>query len=106
MLQYSIVGHTGKVTGAGGAGFKTIEVIRGKADVYAHVTLIKKWDICAGEALLNAVGGQMKTLKNTAIDYSKEGNPANTDGLLASMHHFDHYMNKLGPVFTAANEKH
>lgn len=27
-----------------------------QADVYVHVTLIKKWDICAGAALLSALG--------------------------------------------------
>lgn len=27
-----------------------------QADVYLHITFIKKWDICAGAALLNALG--------------------------------------------------
>lgn len=27
-----------------------------QADVYVHVTFIKKWDICAGAAILNALG--------------------------------------------------
>lgn len=27
-----------------------------QADVYVHVTFIKKWDICAGDALLTALG--------------------------------------------------
>lgn len=27
-----------------------------QADVYVHVTIIKKWDICAGAALLSALG--------------------------------------------------
>lgn len=27
-----------------------------QADVYVHITFIKKWDICAGDALLTALG--------------------------------------------------
>ena len=91
---------SGEVVSAGGAGYKSIEVIRGKASVYAHVTLIKKWDICAGNAILNAVGGQMKTLKDETIDYDKCGPAANSHGLLASMNSFSYYMEKLGPVFS------
>ena len=42
------------VTPAGGAGYKIAEVLSGKQDVYMHSTIIKKWDICAGDALLRA----------------------------------------------------
>ncbi|CAF91329.1 unnamed protein product, partial [Tetraodon nigroviridis] len=54
-----------------------------QADVYVHVTLIKKWDICAGAALLSALGGQMTTLKGEDIDFS--GTPVNKGGLVASV---------------------
>lgn len=99
-----IICHTGVVVPAGGAGYKSIEVLRGKVDVYAHVTLIKKWDICAGNAILNSLAGQMKTLKNEVIDYDKSGPVANEDGLLAAMHNFDYYMNKLGPAFVKSKK--
>lgn len=39
-----------------------------QADVYVHVTLIKKWDICAGAALLNALG------KGTEFHFLKRKN--------------------------------
>ncbi|XP_056277114.1 inositol monophosphatase 3 isoform X1 [Pseudoliparis swirei] len=98
--------HSGKVKGfvqdafgngttiieAGGAGYKVLSLLAmpssdtgsmDQADVYIHVTFIKKWDICAGAALLNALGGQMTTLKGEAIDYS--GAPLNKGGLVASV---------------------
>lgn len=53
-----------------------------KADMYVHVTFIKKWDICAGNAILNAVGGHMTTLKGEVIDYS--GSEKNPGGVLAT----------------------
>lgn len=53
------------------------------ADVYIHVTYIKKWDICAGNAILRSLGGQMTTLKGEDINYT--GLDGNEEGLLASV---------------------
>ncbi|KAL0204493.1 hypothetical protein M9458_002511, partial [Cirrhinus mrigala] len=53
------------------------------ADVYIHVTYIKKWDICAGDAILKSLGGQLTTLRGEQIDYS--GTEGNNGGLLASI---------------------
>lgn len=44
---------------AGGAGYKLVEVIEGRADLYLHEGPIRKWDVCAGEALLRASGGRI-----------------------------------------------
>ncbi|TNM98316.1 hypothetical protein fugu_014562 [Takifugu bimaculatus] len=77
---------------AGGAGYKVLSLLEmpsreeksvDQADVYIHVTFIKKWDICAGAALLSALGGQMTTLKGEDIDFS--GTPVNKGGLVASV---------------------
>lgn len=96
-------GEEANVTPAGGAGFKAWEVSKGNQDVYIHVTLIKKWDICAGTALLDALGGQMTTLDGTAVDYS--GRPTlevkNTGGVLATMHDHDSYVAKLKKTLKA-----
>ena len=65
-------------------------------DAYVHVTLIKKWDICPGDALLSALGGKMTTLGGEEIDYS--GQPAqvkNMGGVLATMHNHDQFVEKL-----------
>ena len=39
-----------------------------KADLYIHVTYIKKWDICAGNAILKALGGHMTSLSEEVIE--------------------------------------
>ncbi|XP_062372043.1 inositol monophosphatase 3 [Sardina pilchardus] len=95
--------HAGKVKGfieeafgnstviipAGGAGYKVLALLDPpdeeyeEADIYVHITFIKKWDICAGNAILKALGGHMTTLKGVEIDYS--GSERNDGGLLASV---------------------
>ena len=57
----------------------------GKVTAYVHKTAIKKWDICAGNALLRAVQGKMTTLNSQNIDYSPYGSFKNSDGLLATL---------------------
>ncbi|PKU31503.1 hypothetical protein llap_18193 [Limosa lapponica baueri] len=54
-----------------------------EADVYIHVTYIKKWDICAGNAVLRALGGHMTTLTGEEISYT--GSDGNEGGLIASI---------------------
>lgn len=88
-----------KVTPAGGAGFKAWEVAKGAQDAYVHATLIKKWDICPGDALLGALGGKMTDLNGDEIDYS--GKPAYVKaekGVLATLHDHDLFMAKLKPA--------
>ncbi|XP_071348000.1 inositol monophosphatase 3 isoform X2 [Trachinotus anak] len=57
-------GNSTTITEAGGAGYKVLSLLEmpahetasmDQADVYVHITFIKKWDICAGAALLNAL---------------------------------------------------
>uniref|UniRef100_A0A1I7XMN5 inositol-phosphate phosphatase n=1 Tax=Heterorhabditis bacteriophora TaxID=37862 RepID=A0A1I7XMN5_HETBA len=47
------------VEAAGGSGYKTLRLINGTAELYVHQTAIKKWDTCAGDAILRAMGGAM-----------------------------------------------
>jgi len=92
----SALGSGISVTPAGGAGYKTWEVIKGKQDAYVHTTLIKKWDICAGNAILNSLGGQLTTLAGDQIDYEgKEGTEKNKGGVLATMHNHQEFVDKL-----------
>ena len=77
------LGEDVEVIHAGGAGYKTLQVLGGAADLYLHVTKIKKWDICAPNAFLSAVGGTMTTLEGEGISYGA-GGAVNDGGLLAS----------------------
>ena len=76
-------------------GFKTLEVVAGHQDVYVHTTLIKKWDICAGNAILNHFGGKMTTLSGNNIDYSSEIDYKNPGGLIASLNNHEYFKEKL-----------
>lgn len=86
-------GNSTAILSAGGAGYKVLALLEPpdseheEADVYIHTTFIKKWDICAGNAILKALGGHMTTLKGQEIDYS--GSEKNEGGLLASIN-MDH----------------
>lgn len=75
------------ITQAAGSGFKVLELVRGAADIYLHKTYIKKWDICAPNAIVNyATDGTMVTLKEgAAIDYSFDSDSVNRHGLFATV---------------------
>ncbi|XP_072460734.1 Golgi-resident adenosine 3',5'-bisphosphate 3'-phosphatase [Notamacropus eugenii] len=82
-------GNQTTIITAGGAGYKVLSLLdvpdenQEEADIYIHVTYIKKWDICAGNALLKALGGHMTTLSGEEISYT--GSDGNEGGLLASI---------------------
>ncbi|ESP05220.1 hypothetical protein LOTGIDRAFT_103282 [Lottia gigantea] len=86
------------ITRAGGAGYKTLEVIKGNAHAYVHSTHIKKWDICAGNAILSAVDGKMTTLNGDYIDYSFNSERKVKTGLLATIYDHNDYLEKLQPI--------
>ncbi|XP_045585159.1 inositol monophosphatase 3 [Procambarus clarkii] len=88
-------GDKTEVIPAGGAGYKTLAVIQGDVDAYIHVTIIKKWDICAGNAILNAVKGNMTTLDGLPIDYSHREQYKNEGGVLATLYEHKYYLPKL-----------
>lgn len=59
--------------------------MEGNATIYVHQTRIKKWDLCAGNALVNAVGGNMVTLKREKISYAPDTEHVVEDGLLVEL---------------------
>ncbi|XP_077208467.1 Golgi-resident adenosine 3',5'-bisphosphate 3'-phosphatase [Paroedura picta] len=88
-VAWQTFGNKSVIISAGGSGYKVLslldvpEVNQEKADVYIHVTYIKKWDICAGNAMLKALGGKMTTLSGEEISYT--GSEDVEDGLIASI---------------------
>lgn len=76
-------------------GYKSLAVIQGDVDAYVHVTLIKKWDICAGNAILNAIHGNMTTLDGLSIDYGSQEEYKNEGGVLATLYLHKYYLPKL-----------
>lgn len=57
----------------GGAGHKALLLLEGKAHVYLFASRgCKKWDTCAPEAILNAVGGKLTKLDGEHYQYHKE----------------------------------
>lgn len=89
------LGDKTQVLQGAGSGYKTIEVIKGNADAYLHTTKIKKWDLCAANAILSAMDGKMTTLQGDFIDYSSTTDKVVSEGLLVTVsNHFD-YLKKL-----------
>ncbi|CRK94100.1 CLUMA_CG007623, isoform A [Clunio marinus] len=84
-LAKKMYGERVKVISAAGSGYKIIQVLTGNATVYLHNTHIKKWDLCAGNALVSAVGGRMTTLKSESISYGPESARLVEDGLLVEL---------------------
>jgi inositol monophosphatase 3 len=80
---------------AAGAGYKSLEVASGNVDAYLHITAIKKWDICAGNAIINAMGGKMTTKFNNLIDYKDETNVKNENGIVATITKHSLFIGKL-----------
>lgn len=74
-----------KVVPAGGAGYKVLQLVEGHADAYLHSSAIKKWDVCAGNALLASLGGRMTALDGTTISYSPKASEVHLGGLLAAL---------------------
>lgn len=69
----------------GGAGFKVLQLLEGKAHGYVFASAgCKRWDTCAPEAVLEAAGGVLTDMHGAHYDYRKTENVTNTRGVLAT----------------------
>lgn len=91
----NVFGVNTPIINAAGAGYKVLQVVFNNATAYIHLTRIKKWDICAGNAILNALGGRMTTLTGEHILYTENGSVINDKGLLAALNHHSFYTQKI-----------
>lgn len=79
-------------------------MVEGKADAYVHSTAIKKWDLCAGNAVLFALHGNMTTLTGNRLDYGNREQYKNEGGVLATLTNHSFYLQKL-QVLASKKEK-
>lgn len=82
---------------AGGSGYKTLRVLNGTAAAYIHKTGIKKWDVCAGDAIMRAAGGRMSTLQGSDLNYLPDSPVSNSNGLLVALNNPFAFLAKLRP---------
>jgi 3'(2'), 5'-bisphosphate nucleotidase len=74
-----------EVLRVGGAGHKVLLLIEGKAHAYIFASPgCKKWDTCAPEAVLHAVGGTLTDVHGSRYGYSTTVPHRNSGGVLAT----------------------
>lgn len=65
--------------------FQVILLLEGKAHAYVFASRgCKRWDTCAPEAVLHAIGGVLTDLYGERYSYNPETTYANTRGVLAT----------------------
>uniref|UniRef100_A0AAY5KPK6 3'(2'),5'-bisphosphate nucleotidase 1 n=1 Tax=Esox lucius TaxID=8010 RepID=A0AAY5KPK6_ESOLU len=80
----------------GGAGNKIIQLVEGKASAYVFASLgTKKWDTCAPEAILHAVGGKLTDMHGNALCYDANVKHMNSAGVLATLHNHQYYTSRV-----------
>jgi len=80
-----------KIIKVGGAGHKVILLMEGKAHCYVFCSPgCKKWDTCAPEAILHALGGKLTDIKGNDYEYHKDVNFVDEWGILATAKAEDH----------------
>ncbi|XP_008311696.1 3'(2'),5'-bisphosphate nucleotidase 1 isoform X2 [Cynoglossus semilaevis] len=85
-----------EVIRVGGAGNKIIQLVEGKASAYVFASPgCKKWDTCATEALLHAVGGKLTDMHGNAYRYDANVKYMNSAGVLATLRNHEYYVSRV-----------
>uniref|UniRef100_A0A673HES7 3'(2'),5'-bisphosphate nucleotidase 1 n=1 Tax=Sinocyclocheilus rhinocerous TaxID=307959 RepID=A0A673HES7_9TELE len=87
----------------GGAGNKIIQLVEGKASAYVFASPgCKKWDTCAPEAILHAVGGKLTDMHGNAYTYDANVKHMNSAGVLATLRNHEYYLSRVPQVVLQA----
>ncbi|XP_016394911.1 3'(2'),5'-bisphosphate nucleotidase 1-like isoform X5 [Sinocyclocheilus rhinocerous] len=87
----------------GGAGNKIIQLVEGKASAYVFASPgCKKWDTCAPEAILHAVGGKLTDMHGNAYRYDANVKHMNSAGVLATLRNHEYYLSRVPQVVLQA----
>lgn len=80
-----------QVLKVGGAGHKVLLLMEGQASAYVFPSPgCKKWDTCAPEAILHAMGGKLTDIHGDDYQYHSEVQHQNMEGVLATARSEDH----------------
>ncbi|KAL6486722.1 hypothetical protein MHYP_G00061140 [Metynnis hypsauchen] len=80
----------------GGAGNKIIQLVEGKASAYVFASPgCKKWDTCAPEAILHAVGGKLTDMHGNSYHYDADVKHMNSAGVLATLRNHQYYASRV-----------
>lgn len=83
--------HPTDVLKVGGAGFKVLQLLEGKAHAYVFASAgCKKWDTCAPEAVLESAGGTLTNMFGDHYDYNGDVEHVNKKGVLATIGNVQH----------------
>uniref|UniRef100_A0A1A7XVN0 3'(2'),5'-bisphosphate nucleotidase 1 n=1 Tax=Iconisemion striatum TaxID=60296 RepID=A0A1A7XVN0_9TELE len=85
-----------EVIRVGGAGNKIIQLVEGRASAYVFASPgCKKWDTCAPEAILHAVGGKLTDMYGNTYRYDADVQHMNSAGVLAALRNHDYYVSRV-----------
>ncbi|XP_054746841.1 3'(2'),5'-bisphosphate nucleotidase 1 [Anastrepha obliqua] len=80
-----------EVIKVGGAGYKVLQLLEGKAHAYVFASPgCKRWDTCAPEAVLEAYGGTLTDLAGKHYSYAADVDYKNRLGVLATIPELSH----------------
>ncbi|XP_066996413.2 3'(2'),5'-bisphosphate nucleotidase 1 [Anabrus simplex] len=80
-----------EIVRVGGAGHKVMLLMEGKVHAYVFASPgCKRWDTCAPEAILVAMGGQLTDIHGNLYPYNKNTPHQNSKGVLATGRNQDH----------------